>query len=112
MLQLVKPAFAQGIDIGKTFVPAKWFNTTASLVNILLPNVFTIAGVVALIFVVFAGFNYIVHAGSGDAKQTEANQRAFTAAVMGLIIIVGAYFALQIIEVLLGYKLLSPSLKV
>ena len=91
MLKLLVPT-AHAIDIATEFGPAKYFNTLGSLVNVLLPNLFTIAGTITLGAIVIAGIKVIAHAGSGDAKETEKDKAAFTAAVVGLIIIVTYFF--------------------
>lgn len=105
--QLIPKAFAQ-IKIEDSFGPAQNYNTVGALVNVLLKNIFTIAGVIALLGIVISGLNLIVHAGNAEAEKTNKDRAAFTAALVGLIIIVGAYFFIQIIEVLTGIKILSP----
>lgn len=119
MLQFfVKAAYAQGIDkgidIGNTFGPTSGgpqsFRTLGGLISVLLPNILTIAGVVAFIGVVIAGFNVIHHAGSGEAEKASKDKQAFTAALIGLIIVFGAYFLIQIVGTLVGYNFLSPKL--
>ncbi len=106
---LVRTAHAQGIDISTTFGPATKFPTIGSLVNVIIKNLLTIAGVLALIFVIVAGFNIITHAGGGESDKLNKDKGAFTAALIGLIIIFGAYFFLQALETLTGYKLLIPN---
>ena len=106
-MNLIPKAYA--VDIGTTFGPAQDFNTVGALVGVILRNALTIAGVVTLAGVVISGFNLMIHAGSGESEKTNKDRAAFTAALIGLIIIVGAYFLIQIVEVLTGVKILSPS---
>lgn len=106
---LVKKAYAD-VVIGDNFSPAKDFPTIGSLINVLLRNVLTIAGVIAFVIVVIAGLNVISHAGSGDAQQLEKDQKAFTGAIVGLVLIFGAFFIIQLISTILGYNILSPTL--
>ncbi len=111
MIDLVRTAYAapSGIDLKKYFTPAKYYTSVSALVNVLLPNLFLLAGVVAFIFVIASGVQIILHSG-GESKELEKDKQAFTAAVIGLIIIFGAYTIIQILEFVLGYKLLDPKL--
>ena len=108
---LVRTAYAAPIDIGTYFGPAKsGFTNVSSLINVLLPNFLTLAGVLALIGVVLAGFNIIQHAGAGESEKTAKDKSAFTAAVIGLIIVFGAYFLIQVVSTIVGYNILNPNI--
>lgn len=110
---LVRSVYAAPIDIGQTFGPVKdaeSFRTLGGLVNVLLPNVLTLAGVLALIGVVVAGFNLMQHAGSGEGEKAAKDKGTFTAALIGLILIFSAYFLLQMTGVIVGYDFLNPRL--
>lgn len=107
MLSFLVPRAHAQVDISQEFGPAQDFNSVSSLVNVLLPNLFTIAGVVALIIVVVAGVKVIQHAGSGEGEKASKDKAAFTAAVVGLIMIAGAYFIVQIIGYVTGTSLLG-----
>ena len=107
---LVKKAYAQGKNIADYFSPAQSFPTLGDLINVVLRNILTVAGIIAFVIVVIAGFNVISHAGSGDAQQLEKDQKAFTGAIVGLVIIFGAFFIIQILSTILGYNILSPTL--
>lgn len=98
---------ARAVEIADNFVPAQYFNSVGSLVNVILRNVLTIAGVVAFIGVVFAGIKVI--SGAGDPKKLEQNKSVFTASIIGLILIVGAFFILEIAKVITGFNFLSPT---
>lgn len=106
---IVRTALAD-VDIGNTYGPAKTFPTVGDLLNTLVPNLLTVAGVIAFISVVVAGLGVISHAGKGEGEKTAKSSQAFTAAIVGLIIIFGAYFILKIIETLTGYNFLSPNI--
>lgn len=103
-MNLIPQAHAE-VSIGSEFGPATYFKSLSDLINVLLPNVLTIAGIIAFIAVIVTGFKVI--SGAGDAKAQESSKGAFTAAVIGLIIIFGAYFFIQIFETLLGIPLLQ-----
>ena len=111
MLDLfVKSLYAQPVDIRETFPPAKNFFSLGSLINVVLPNALTFAGIIALIFTIIAGFIFISHAGQGKSEQAGKDKQAFTAAIIGLMIIFGAYLFLQIAGTLIGYDFLNPKL--
>ena len=60
-----------------------------------------IAGGVALVLIVYAGF--LVMTSSGDPRKAQAGKELLTAAVSGLVMLVGAAFILEFIGVdLLG----------
>ncbi|HCM37452.1 MAG: hypothetical protein UV61_C0010G0021 [Candidatus Gottesmanbacteria bacterium GW2011_GWB1_43_11] len=107
---IVGTAQAAAIDIGQEYGPAQSFPTLGTLMNVILPNILTLAGIVVLVFVVASGLIFMNHAGKGESDKTAKDKQAFTAAVIGLMIIFGAYFLIQIVETLLGYKFLSPTI--
>lgn len=108
---LVRTAYAAPVNIGQTFGPAlSGFTSVSSLVNVLLPNLLTFAGIIALVGVVLAGFNVIQHAGAGESEKTAKDKSAFTAAVIGLIIVFGAWFLVQIVSTIVGYNILNPTI--
>lgn len=93
--------FAQ-VNIEDAFAPAKNFDTIGSLVSVVAQNAFVLAGIIAFVLLIFGGFGFIVGAGAGDTKQMEQGKKAITGAVLGLIIIVGSVWILQIVETLTG----------
>ena len=92
------------VDIGKEFPAITKFTTIGGIVSVIIPNAFMIAGIIAFLLLVFAGFGMIQAAGSGDSKQMETGRKAITSAVVGLIIIVGSFWIIQVIEILTGMK--------
>lgn len=84
------------------------FPTFGALVTVLVKNAFIIASVIAFIFLVFGGFSIIMGAGGGDTKKIEQGKEAMVGAVIGLILVVGSLWIVQIIEKLTGLSLLSP----
>lgn len=92
-----------------TFSPAGSFNTIASLVNTIIPNVLVIAGVVFLLIIIFAGFQLIA-AGQVDPQKWEKTRQTLTQAVIGLIIIVVAYWLVLIIQQVTGVNITNPTL--
>jgi hypothetical protein len=94
------------VNIKDAFAPAKNFSTIGDLVTVIVQNAFVLAGIIAFVLVILAGFGIISSAGSGDTKQMEQGKKALTGAVMGLIIIIASFWIVQIIEALTGQKFL------
>ncbi|MGI5840896.1 MAG: hypothetical protein ACOX6N_01665 [Patescibacteria group bacterium] len=69
-----------------------------------MPFVFTIAGV-ALLFVIIMGGVTLMTSG-GDPNKTKEGYGKIVAGVIGFLIIFASYFIAQIIETILGMKLL------
>lgn len=104
---IVRPTYA--IDIGNTFVPAlRGFTNLGFLVNVLLKNVLVVAGIIAFIGVVVAGLNVVHHTGAMEGEKAAQSKNALTAAIVGLVIIAGAYSIIQIVSTIIGYNILTP----
>jgi hypothetical protein len=95
------------VDIGSAFAPAKTFGTIGGLVSVIVKNAFMVAGVLALVLLVIGGFGMITGAG-GDSKGLEKGKQAVTGAVLGLVVIIGSYWIIQLVEYLTGISILSP----
>jgi len=113
-LLLPKNVFAE-VDIGKTYLfgnkPVnEIFNSLSSFLNMLLPNIFIIAGIIFLILLIFAGFGVIVSAGSGNPDGAKKAKDAATQAATGLFLIFGAYWIIQIIQFITGVKIFNSLL--
>lgn len=94
------------VNLNEWYSPGKNFSNLGSLTNVILQNAFVIAGIIALVLLIFAGFRFIVAAGNGDTKQMDEGKKAITGAVAGLIIIIVSVWIVQIIETLTGIKIL------
>jgi hypothetical protein len=81
--------------------------TFGMLVTAIVRNAFMLAGVLSLILLIFGGFQFIVAA--GDAKKAEQGRMAMTGAVTGLVLVLGSFLIIEIIEVLTGLNILSPT---
>lgn len=90
------------VDIGKEWPLAQNFPTLSSLVSSLLPKILIFGGVISFIIVIVAGIGVIAGAGSGDSQATESRKNILLYALIGLIIMFGAYWILQIINFVTG----------
>jgi hypothetical protein len=74
------------------------YDTPAFLVNLIATNLFTFAGMIIFFLILYAGFKFI----SQGTKGKEEAKGIVTAAIVGLVIMLSAYWVLQIVKVLTG----------
>ncbi len=92
------------VAIEDVFTPAQNFNQIGPLVSVIVKNAFMLAGVIALVLLILGGFGIIAGAG-GDTKQLEQGKKTITGAIVGLIVIIGSFWIVQIIETITGLTL-------
>jgi len=78
------------------------YNSLGFLINLIVRNVFWVAGIILFLMVFVAGFQFIAKGKQGieDAKQTA------TAAVLGFVIMFAAYWIVQLIKYITGVNIL------
>lgn len=95
------------LDLGSTFTledgraVGEVFEKPTDLVNLLVPNLFVIAGVLLFIMIIVAGYKFI-------AKGKEGIQEAGSIlgiAAAGFIVMFSAYWVIQIIKILTGAEI-------
>ncbi|MEA2057010.1 MAG: hypothetical protein U9O78_04905 [Patescibacteria group bacterium] len=74
------------------------YNTPGKIVNLLVSNLFLIAGIVIFVLIIGAGFSYFQDTSKG---KDEARNLA-TGAVLGFIIMFAAYWIVQIVAAITG----------
>jgi hypothetical protein len=79
------------------------YKTPADLINIIVPNLFILAGVIFLFLLILGGFAII---SSGSAKSVEEGQKKVTTAIIGLLVMFSAYWIIQIVQLLTGVRIL------
>lgn len=104
-MQFVKPAYAIRLDDPNVWPIAGKFPDIASLVSYFVPLILLIGGIVFFGLIVLAGFGLIAGAGGGDAHADENRKQIITFAVIGLAIMFGAFWILQIISYVTGGSL-------
>ncbi len=80
------------------------------LVSLVVFNAFVLAGVLSFVFLILGGFGVIVGAGGGDAKKLESAKNTIVYAVIGLLIVVGSLWIVQIVGTLAGIDILKPKI--
>lgn len=83
-------------------------STLAGLISFFYPRALLLAGIIFFILIVLAGFSFIAAAGSDDPQTKEKWKRILTYGVIGLVIIFGAFWILQIINVITAGSLGGP----
>lgn len=92
--ELGSPWGSQGFGLGQ-------------LISVFLTTAISVAGIIVVFFIVFAGIGIIQSAGSGDAKGSEQSKKTLTYAILGFVIIFTSYWFIRIIEIILGVDLLT-----
>src|SRR3989304_2516570 len=79
------------------------FNEIGPLISVILPNVIIFAGVLLLLLIIYAGYQLITLGGQSNSPAQVAKSRSMiTYALIGFLLVVSAYFILQIIGVATG----------
>ncbi|HEX8923409.1 MAG TPA: hypothetical protein VF828_01605 [Patescibacteria group bacterium] len=95
---------------GHTTTLSMLFPRVSSLINLIIPNAFTLAGVLLLVLLIVGGAQYIINAGGDDPKKMAQAQSIITDAVIGFFIVFLAFVIIQIVQVITGLEILHPSI--
>ncbi len=76
-----------------------------ALINNILPNVYLAGGIVIFFMIVFGGFTIISN--SGDSHKIADGTKIITSAIIGLLVLFGSYWIIQLIQVLTGVPILK-----
>ena len=93
-----------GIDLGNCLRlsdstrVSSLYDNPAFLVNLLVSNLFVVAGVILFLFVILAGFKFLM----GGQKGAEDAKNILQTALLGFIIMFAAYWIIQIVALLTG----------
>lgn len=74
------------------------YDTPAFLVNLIISNLFVVAGVIFFLMLIVAGFKFI----TGGQKGAEEAKNIITTSLIGFIIMFAAYWIIQIVALLTG----------
>ncbi|HLL60188.1 MAG TPA: hypothetical protein VK338_00575 [Candidatus Nitrosocosmicus sp.] len=103
---MIKNAYAQDPNcrgvICDNFEPAKKFNDIGDLVNLIVSNLFIVAGIILFLGIVMGGF--IMMTKGGDPEEMHKGQKMLTYSVMGILLIFVSYFAVRVLLQVLGIK--------
>lgn len=102
---MIPPVYA--VDL-QQLAPNPGVTSFGQLINAVVKDAFVIAGLISFIALIYGGFQVIVSA--GDAKKAEQGRAALTGAVIGLVLVIGSFLIVQVIEVVTGLHILSPGI--
>lgn len=96
------PVFSdQPFEIKDYFQPAiGGFTTFGDLASVILTILTSLAGVIAVFFIILAGIKFVT--ASGDEKKLQSASSMITYAIIGLAVTALAFVILQIVQFLLG----------
>lgn len=77
----------------------------ANLINVVMPYIFTIAGLGLLIMLITGGFQIMFAVSSPEGA--ESGKKRITSAFVGLFILFSAYWLIQALEIIFGFNLLG-----
>lgn len=77
--------------------------TPGALLGAILPNLMLIAGLVFLFIIIYSGVELIHDSGTASSADITKHRSAIMWALMGLLIVVSAYFILQIVGGIIGF---------
>lgn len=81
--------------------------TVGDLISLFLKGAFVVSGIFILVLFLIAGFSIIQGAGNDNPEAAQKGKSAATAAVVGFIVIFGAYWIIRIIEVISGNNFIT-----
>lgn len=84
--------------------PVTTFNDVGGLVSNLLPYILGFAGLCLFVMLIWGGITLMTAA--GDPGKSKEGYGRITAGLIGFLIIFVSYFVVQIVEVVLGVKIL------
>ncbi len=93
------------ISYPKGFLFGGGANTVGAIISQALPLVIGLAGLGLLVMLISAGYTFMTSA--GDAKKMEEGRQRLTNAILGFVIIFGAYWLVQIVGVMFGTTVTS-----
>ena len=91
---------------GPLAIPGAGGNLTiGAIISRALPLVIGLAGLGLLLMLISAGYTFMTSA--GDAKKMEQGRQQLTNAIVGFIIVFGAYWLVQIVGIMFGTSVTS-----
>ena len=84
--------------------PVTKFNDLGDLISTLLPYIYVAAGLALFVMLILGGITLMTAA--GDPAKSKDGYGKITAGLIGFLIIFVSYFVAQLLEVILGIKIL------
>ena len=108
------------LDIGKQFWVrpetetgirgASGFGSIGEIISNLLPNIYTIAGIILFIILIVGGLMFMMGAGQENPEAAKRGKQAITSSLIGFLIIFCSYWIIKIIEIVTGLDIFNSNL--
>jgi heme/copper-type cytochrome/quinol oxidase subunit 4 len=86
------------------------FWDTNTLITVVLKNAIIVAGVLLLLLIIYAGYQLIILGGQYNPPERVARAKALvTYALIGFLLVVSAYFILQIVSTITGVNFMNAN---
>jgi len=79
-----------------------------SMITTFLPNIILLAGIIFFAMTIWNGFTFMRLAGSKNPQEIAKMKASLTYSFVGFLLVVSAYFILQILSTVTGVKFLNP----
>lgn len=89
------------LKLGNGLAVKDVYTSPAFLVNLIVYNLFVIAGVLLLFFLLLAGYKFI----SGGTKGKDEAKGIIQSALVGFILMFTAYWIVQVVQLITGVKI-------
>lgn len=98
----MKHLLAQSVTInGQTFQgPLSGIEKLSDVVNVILPFIYGLAGILLFLFLVWGGYDYLLS--GGNAEKVKAGQAKITSALIGFVLLALSYLAVRVISYIFG----------
>ncbi len=98
------------VDIGNTYLGSGSqltnLSNVGSFVSRIVQGSIAVAGIILVFLFVFGGISIIASAGSDNPQGVEKGKQAITTALLGFLLIFGAYWIVKLIEIIAGVTIL------
>jgi len=107
------PSLTASSSIKNNFYPPEVLtrtppNTIADIANPIIQTIYILAGIITLAGLIYGGLMYAMGANQSEAPRIEAGKRALTWSIIGLVILIGIFWIVQLLEIFLGIDILNP----
>lgn len=115
IINLMRPVYAVNIGqefwikVGSGIGSNAGYSSIGQLIGAILPNIYIVAGIILLIFLIAGGFSIISASGKGLTEGVEKGTKVITGALIGFLILFASYWIIQIVEKVTGLKIFESS---
>lgn len=95
------------INPGQGIGEVTQFESLGGLISAILPNIYVLAGLILLFFLIFGGLAVILGAGQGNQENVEKGKKVLTGTLIGFLVVFASYWIIQILEILTGIEVFN-----